>query len=176
MRVVGSGSALGYTARDRGVIRKDGTITGTLTDSNGSRGRWTMTRGSASKSSSISTNTTALIVGLVVLLLMLVVVILLVRWIVRRVARLFRKRRASGLGSDYEQMITQGPRRAQAESKPSQHRPLPFPPPQHPASREPERKTCPDCAESVLAAARVCRYCGYRFDTSPDPETPAPAP
>lgn len=27
----------------------------------------------------------------------------------------------------------------------------------------PETKTCPDCAESVLAAARVCRYCGYRF-------------
>lgn len=31
-------------------------------------------------------------------------------------------------------------------------------------SSEPDRKTCPDCAESVLAAARVCRYCGYRFD------------
>lgn len=26
-------------------------------------------------------------------------------------------------------------------------------------------KRCPDCAEQVLAAARKCRYCGYRFDT-----------
>ena len=24
-------------------------------------------------------------------------------------------------------------------------------------------KQCPDCAESVLAAARKCRFCGYRF-------------
>jgi hypothetical protein len=24
-------------------------------------------------------------------------------------------------------------------------------------------KRCPDCAEQVLAAARKCRYCGYRF-------------
>jgi hypothetical protein len=27
-------------------------------------------------------------------------------------------------------------------------------------------KQCPDCAERVLAAARKCRYCGYRFDSS----------
>ena len=27
-----------------------------------------------------------------------------------------------------------------------------------------ETKQCPDCAEQVLAAARKCRYCGYRFD------------
>lgn len=25
-------------------------------------------------------------------------------------------------------------------------------------------KTCPDCAESVLEAAHVCKHCGYRFD------------
>jgi hypothetical protein len=27
-----------------------------------------------------------------------------------------------------------------------------------------ETKHCPDCAEEVLAAARVCKHCRYRFD------------
>ena len=31
-------------------------------------------------------------------------------------------------------------------------------------SSQPDYKQCPDCAEQVLAAARKCRYCGYRFD------------
>jgi hypothetical protein len=29
---------------------------------------------------------------------------------------------------------------------------------------EPRPKTCPECAEQVQVAARVCRFCGYRFD------------
>jgi len=27
----------------------------------------------------------------------------------------------------------------------------------------PQTKQCPDCAETILAAANVCRFCGYRF-------------
>jgi hypothetical protein len=27
-----------------------------------------------------------------------------------------------------------------------------------------DTKRCPDCAETILAAARKCRFCGYRFD------------
>ncbi len=28
-------------------------------------------------------------------------------------------------------------------------------------------KTCPECAEDVKSAARVCRFCRHRFDTAP---------
>jgi len=34
------------------------------------------------------------------------------------------------------------------------------------AAQGPTRK-CPDCAETILAAAKVCKHCGYRF-TVPD--------
>lgn len=27
-----------------------------------------------------------------------------------------------------------------------------------------ETKTCPDCAETIKAAAKVCRFCGHRFE------------
>jgi hypothetical protein len=34
--------------------------------------------------------------------------------------------------------------------------------------RQASVKICPDCAEAVQAAARVCRYCGYRFEAAPE--------
>jgi hypothetical protein len=33
-----------------------------------------------------------------------------------------------------------------------------------PISTDNAEKTCPMCAETVKAAALVCRYCGHRFD------------
>lgn len=38
-------------------------------------------------------------------------------------------------------------------------------------------KTCPECANEVLSAARVCQYCGYRWQPPlPPPDPPAEDP
>lgn len=43
----------------------------------------------------------------------------------------------------------------------------------------PTQKKCPDCAETVLYDARVCKHCGYRFTRAtpkPKPSPPDPKP
>jgi hypothetical protein len=44
------------------------------------------------------------------------------------------------------------------------------------ARAAPRRKTkrCPDCAEDVMAEARVCRFCGHRWTDEPAVDSPAP--
>lgn len=32
-----------------------------------------------------------------------------------------------------------------------------------PVAKPPDEKTCPECAEQVKGAAKVCRFCGHRF-------------
>lgn len=34
-----------------------------------------------------------------------------------------------------------------------------------------DEKQCPNCAETVKAAAKVCRHCGYDFDKNVNPAT-----
>jgi hypothetical protein len=34
-------------------------------------------------------------------------------------------------------------------------------------AQKPAEKVCPDCARTVLMAARVCEHCGYRFEPLP---------
>jgi hypothetical protein len=41
-----------------------------------------------------------------------------------------------------------------------------LPPTLPPATWPSEYKVCPDCAEGVRAAARICRYCRYNFVTA----------
>lgn len=45
------------------------------------------------------------------------------------------------------------------------------------AAWEQERKTkkCPDCAETILAEAKVCKHCGNRFAPAPQDAAAAPA-
>lgn len=36
----------------------------------------------------------------------------------------------------------------------------------------PDTKTCPECAETVKAAAKLCRFCGHRFDQASPGQSP----
>jgi hypothetical protein len=35
-------------------------------------------------------------------------------------------------------------------------------------------KPCPECANEVLSVARVCQYCGYRWQSPLPPPEPTP--
>lgn len=39
---------------------------------------------------------------------------------------------------------------------------------------EPDEKTCPFCAETIKAAAKVCKHCGRDLDEKPAPPSPGP--
>jgi hypothetical protein len=41
-----------------------------------------------------------------------------------------------------------------------------------PGPEAPRFKTCPDCAETILAEANVCKHCHYRFDEANVAEEP----
>lgn len=38
------------------------------------------------------------------------------------------------------------------------------------ATPAPTKKKCPDCAETILADAKVCKHCGYRFSAGAPPK------